>query len=99
MIRSEIYANRSVEEDIVEAIERRLPKIGYSLIEDVKGRGRSGIRQGTAIWPELNIMYIIYGSESDAALIRAAVGEVKKAFPREGIKLFQYEVTVLFNEP
>ena len=53
MIRTEIYANRSVEEDILEEIEKRIPDFSYSLIEDVKGRGRSGVRQGTAIWPEL----------------------------------------------
>ena len=92
MIRTEIYANRSVEEDLVEELEKRIPDLCYSLIEDVKGRGRSGVRHGTAVWPELSILYIMYGNEAEALLIREAVGEVKKAFPREGIKLFQYEL-------
>jgi hypothetical protein len=95
MIRTEIYANRSVEEDIVEAIEKRLPNFSFSLIEDVQGRGRSGVRHGTAIWPELNNLYILYGNESDARLINEAVDEVKKASPDEGIKVFQYEVNSL----
>ena len=98
MIRTEIYANRSVEEDIVEELEKRIPDLRYSLIEDVKGRGRSGIRHGTAVWPELSILYIMYGSEAEALLITEAVNEVKKAFPREGIKIFQYEVNVLAME-
>ena len=92
MTRTEVYANRSVEEDIHEEIEKRVPGFSYSLIEDVQGRGRNGVRHGTAVWPELNILYIIYGPAEEAILIAEAVKEVKKAFPREGIKVFQYEV-------
>jgi len=95
MIRTEIYANRSVEEDIVEEIEKRIPDLSYSIIEDVKGRGRNGVRHGTAIWPELNVLYIMFGSKAEALLIDEAIAAVKKAFPREGIKIFQYEVSVL----
>jgi hypothetical protein len=98
MFRTEIYANRSVEEDIVEELEKRVPDINYTLIEDVKGRGRSGVRHGTAIWPELSVMYIIYGSRAEALLVKDAIGVVKKAFPREGIKMFQYEVKILAEE-
>ncbi|PKL06704.1 MAG: hypothetical protein CVV53_02885 [Spirochaetae bacterium HGW-Spirochaetae-9] len=98
MVRTEIYANRSVEEDIHEEIEKRFPGFRYSLFEDVQGRGRNGVRHGTAIWPELNILYVIYGSEAEARLVGAAVAEVKKAFPREGIKIFQYEVKTFPGE-
>ena len=92
MIRTEVYANRSVEEDIVEAIEGRVPGTPYSLIEDVKGRGNAGVRHGSAIWPELNILYIFYSEEEEARLIRESINFVKKAFPQEGIKVFQFKV-------
>jgi hypothetical protein len=95
MIRTEIYANRSVEEDIVESLSRLLPDLSYTIVEEVKGKGSAGIRHGTAIWPELNVLYIIYSEENDAAGIRQAVQEVKSAFPKEGIKLIQYEVRTL----
>ncbi len=98
MIRTEIYANRSVEEDIFEEIEKRIPGFSYSLVEDVKGRGRSGVRHGTAIWPELNVLYILFGNKHDASLIDEAVSEVKKAFPREGIKVFQYEADAFVGD-
>jgi len=98
MIRTEIYANRSVEEDIFEEIEKRIPGFSYSLIEDVKGRGNGGVRHGTSIWPELNVLYIHFGSRHDASLIDEAVREVKKAFAREGIKIFQYEVIAFLGE-
>ena len=98
MIRTEIYANRSVEEDIHEEIERLIPGFNYSLIEDVQGRGRNGVRHGTAVWPELNILYILYGTEEESLLVLKAVGEVKKVFPHEGIKVFQYEVNAPIGE-
>lgn len=95
MVRTEIYANRSVEEDIFEAIEKRLPGFSYSLFEDVQGRGRSGVRHGTAVWPELNVLYLIVSEDSQACLIGQAVQDVKKAFPKEGIKMFQYAVNLI----
>jgi hypothetical protein len=98
MLRSEIYANRSVEEDIFEAIEERLPGFSYSLIEDVQGRGRQGVRHGTAVWPELNVLYVIYSQESEARSIAQAVASVKKTFPNEGIKLFQFVFQPLISK-
>lgn len=98
MYRSEIYANRSVEEDILEEIERRIPGANYSVIEEVRGRGRSGVRGGTAVWPELNALLVFFGTREDALLIAGAVAKVKQNFPREGVKLFQYEVNALDRE-
>jgi hypothetical protein len=98
MYRSEIYANRSVEEDIIEEIERRIPEANYSLIEEVRGKGRSGVREGTAVWPELNVLIVLFGAREEALLIADAVAQVKQSFPREGVKLFQYEVTALGRE-
>jgi len=79
-------------------MEKRLPGFSYSLIEDVQGRGRSGVRHGTAVWPELNILYVIVGDESQSRLILEAVREVKTAFPGEGIKLFQYHLNAMDDE-
>ncbi len=98
MIRTEIYANYSVEEEILQEIEKRIPNVCYSLIENVQGRGRNGVHRGTVIWPELNILYVFYGNSHEASLIAEAVGQVKKIFPREGIKIFQYEVISFATE-
>jgi len=98
VIRSEIYANRSVEEDILEEILNRIPHAQYSIIEDVKGAGRSGVREGTAVWPELNILYILFSDADEAHLIADAVRTVKAVFPREGIKLFQYELNMFAED-
>ena len=98
MYRSEIYANRSVEEDILEEIERRIPGANYSVIEEVRGRGWSGLRGATAVRPELTTPLVLFGPRCCALLITAPVAKVKQSFPREGVKLFQYEVTALDRE-
>jgi hypothetical protein len=74
-------------------VEKRIPGVAYTLIETVMGRGDSGTRRGSAIWPELNVLYLVYGTRQEASLIAEAVEEVKKTFPREGIKLFQFELS------
>ena len=98
MYRSEIYANRSVEEDVIEEIERRIPEANYSVIGEVRGKGRSGVREGTAVWPELNVLFVLFSTREEAFLIADAIAQVKRSFPREGVKLFQYEVTALERE-
>jgi len=99
MIKTEVYANRSVEENILAEIEERIPGVAYSFFENVQGRGRSGIHRGTAVWPELNILYVFYGGRAEASLILDAVKSVKKESPREGIRIFQYELRTLDEEP
>lgn len=92
MIRTEVYANRSVEEELREEFGRRVPGLGYSLFEDVKGKGRSGVREGSAVWPEMNVLYVLYGDQEESRMVAEAVEAVKAVFPREGIKMFQYEL-------
>ena len=99
MLKTEVYANRSVEENLLAEIEGKIPGIAYSFFENVQGRGRSGIRRGTAIWPELNVLYVFFGSRADAALILDAVKSVKKEYPQEGIKIYQYEIRALHEAP
>lgn len=99
LIRTEIYANRSVEEELRDEFDRRVPGLAYSLFEDVKGMGRSGVREGSAVWPELNVLYVLYGDREKARLVAEAVAAVKALFPREGIKMFQYELNALPGIP
>ena len=99
MVKTEVYANRSVEENLFAEIEERIPGIAYSFFENVQGRGRSGIHRGTAVWPELNILYIFYGDRAEASLILDAVKSVKEEFPREGIRIFQYKLCALDEAP
>jgi hypothetical protein len=88
MIRVEIIANHSVEENILEAL--RYEGVGkyYTKYPSIFGVGSSGPRMGDAVWPEENFAMIIWCEEEEARKIESAIGFVKNRFPNEGIKLF-----------
>lgn len=88
MIRLELYANRSVEEDLFDAFTKAGVVKHYTKLPVVHGVGSSGPRMGDAIWPEENFALIIWCEEEESHRIAAAVELVKQKFPHEGIKLF-----------
>ena len=88
MIRIEIFANHSVEENILEALAKEGAGKYYTKIPNIYGVGTSGPRMGDAVWPEENFSLVIWCEEEEAQAIRRAVDSVKEKFPDEGIKLF-----------
>jgi len=88
MIRLEIVANNSVEENIIEALGHHEVGKYYTKFPTVHGVGSKGPRMGDPIWPEENFALVIWCEEEEARLVEQAVAEVKKQFPDEGIKLF-----------
>lgn len=91
MKRVEIIANRSVQDEITEALEARIDGFYYTVIPVVHGRGDRGRRLGTSTWPEENFMLIAYVEEATANIVARVVGEVKTRFPTEGIRVFNVE--------
>lgn len=88
MLRIEIIANRSVQDDIIEGLESAIENFFYTVVPIVQGRGRQKRRLGTPTWPEENFLLIAYLPEEALPLVRETVGGVKSRFPAEGIKLF-----------
>ncbi|MDR1902573.1 MAG: hypothetical protein LBQ88_09870 [Treponema sp.] len=88
MIRVEIIANRSVEENILEALKDGGVGKYYTKYPNVFGVGTSGPRMGDAIWPEENFALVFWCDYEEALGIESAVAYVKEHFPDEGIKLF-----------
>jgi hypothetical protein len=88
MIRIEIIANHSVEENILEAFAREQVGKYYTKIPNIYGVGSAGPRMGDAIWPEEHFALVIWCEEEEARGIKQAVESVKEKFPGEGIKLF-----------
>jgi len=91
MKRLELIANRSVEGEIIEALEKSVGDFFYTLLPQIHGRGKTQYRLGTATWPEMNFLLISYLDDENAVKAEAAVRGVKECFPREGIKLFMME--------
>jgi hypothetical protein len=88
MIRVEIIANHSVEENILEAFKDKGVGKYYTKIPRVYGIGSTGPRMGDAVWPEENFALVIWCEEDEARDIERAVSRVKQQFPDEGIKIF-----------
>jgi len=88
MIRIEIIANHSVEENILEALAKEQVGKYYTKYPNILGVGSSGPRMGDAVWPEENFSLVIYCELEEARGIQRAVMKIKQQFPDEGIKLF-----------
>ncbi|MDR0598824.1 MAG: hypothetical protein LBG84_01900 [Treponema sp.] len=88
MLRVEIVANHSVEENVLEALKDHQAGKFYTLYPNVMGVGTSGPRMGDAVWPEENFALVVWCEEEEARAIVRAVEDVKKRFPDEGIKVF-----------
>ena len=88
MIRLEIIANHSVEENIHDALARERAGKYYTKYPGVFGVGSSGPRMGDSVWPEENFVLVFWCNEEEAQGIARAVNFVKKQYPNEGIKLF-----------
>ena len=88
MIRLEIIANHSVEENILEALAKAGVGKYYTKYPTIFGVGSSGPRMGDAIWPEENFALVFWCDTAEAMGIEKAVAGVKKNYPDEGIKVF-----------
>ena len=88
MKRIELIANQSVEEDLLEAFEKRDIVNSFTKIPGVHGSGNSTPKRGDHIWPEENFLLLVFCEDPEAELIKEAVSEVKQLFENEGIKLF-----------
>jgi hypothetical protein len=97
MIRVEIVANQSVEENILEALKREDAGKYYTKYPNILGVGNTGPRMGDAIWPEQNFVMVIWCEEEEARAIERAVASVKVKFPGEGIKIFGMETIANSN--
>jgi hypothetical protein len=84
----DIIANRSVESEIIGALEETIQDFYYTLLPQVQGRGKTKYRLGTSTWPEMNFLLISYLDDDDVAAVEAAIRGVKEQFPKEGIKFF-----------
>ncbi len=88
MKRVEIIANRSVEDDLMEALQEAGAAKEYTKYPVAHGVGSAGPRMGDAIWPEENFVLVVYCGDDEAQVIQGAVSYVKGKFPGEGVKVF-----------
>ena len=97
MIRVEIIAHEALEKPLIDALVPVPPgthdpegKTGRSfiMIRDTAGRGMSGSSFGDDVWPESNIMLILFVEEDDAQGIRDKLRGIRSRFPKLGLAVF-----------
>ncbi|MGN0728736.1 PG0541 family transporter-associated protein [Treponema sp.] len=88
MYRIEIISNKSVEEDIIQALELYVPGILYTTFPLAYGRGGDDRKLGNTTWPEKNFVLVSYIEDDELQKIRSVIRAVKQKFKSEGIKLF-----------
>jgi uncharacterized protein (DUF488 family) len=88
MIRVEVIANRSVQEDFFDALAEAGAGTHYTLFPEVQGAGNAGPRRGDHIWPEENFVYVAYVKVEEARAIRSVTEALGQTFPDEGIQFF-----------
>lgn len=89
MVRLELIANRSVEDDLYDLFGKQGLTPDFTKLPEVHGRGNSGPRRGDHIFPEENFVLIMYCDEHEVEGIARAVHELKLVFPTEGIRLYR----------
>lgn len=89
--RVEIICSQALEEDFTqEFITAGIGK-KFTKINPVMGAGCSNPHLGDSVWPQLNIMYIIFCDENEAEKLIATVEKLRKLYITEGIACFVSE--------
>ena len=89
MIRVEIICNQSIEEDIIEVLESHGLGENFTCLYPVFGRGRHGRREGSPVWPEENVIFLLFVEDDfrlDTLLENLEV--VKRKFTDEGLRCY-----------
>ena len=88
MTRLEIIANQAIEEDIIEALKQHGYGENFTYLAPVSGRGRHGRREGSAVWPEENVLFIVVIEDDQMAALVDALRKVKADFSGEGFRCY-----------
>ncbi|MGL1889995.1 MAG: hypothetical protein OCD02_00135 [Spirochaetaceae bacterium] len=87
MIRLDIFANQALS-DIIERDLNKLNSINYTLLRDSAGKGHKGFCLGNDVWPEHNVVFIIYCNKEQLPIIEQELRRLKEKFPIIGLSCF-----------
>ena len=97
MIRMEIIAHEALEKPLIDALvpvpagthdpEGRTGR-PFIMIRETAGRGMSGSSFGDDVWPELNIMIVLFVEEGEEQGIRDEIRGIRSRFPKLGLAVF-----------
>ena len=94
-VRMELIFSQALEEDFQLAFKEEKVGSRFTKFESVMGAGCSDPKLGDAVWPQLNMMYVIYCDKDEAKKIYAIVRKMRKKFLTEGIACFMSRASEL----
>ncbi len=87
MNRIDIFANQALS-DLIERDLNKLDKINYTLLRDSAGKGHKGFCLGNDVWPEHNVVFIIYCTDEKIEGIKGVLNTLKGKFPIIGLSCY-----------
>lgn len=88
VVRVEVICTQALEEDFRQEFDERNVAARYTKLASVMGAGYSNPCLGDAIWPQLNVMFIIYCNKDDCEIIKEIVWKLRDKYRTEGIACF-----------
>lgn len=97
MTRVEIIANQALEEQLMEIMPiQEGGKPCYTMIHQVDGSGYSGWCMGNGVWPEENILFILYIEDEALQKLHTDIKTLRDRFPILGLACFEIHGAVAF---
>ncbi|MDE5899636.1 MAG: hypothetical protein K2H09_10315 [Treponemataceae bacterium] len=99
MKRVEVILTQAIEEDFISLYEKACKDAGkkckFTKLNDVMGQGNTSPKMGDPIWPQLNILFIIYCDEQDVQLVAGVMKELHAMYVGEGAAAFASDAEAL----
>lgn len=89
LTRVEIIVSQALEEDFDQRFKEEKVAARYTKMRGVMGAGYSNPKLGDAVWPQLNLMYIIYCAAEEAEKIISICQDLREKYLAEGIACFK----------
>ena len=88
MKRIEIISNKAIEDEVIAALSKIGHREAFTLLSPVFGRGEKGRREASAVWPELNSLFIIYIEDDRLDVLKTVLTKVKENFNVENLRCY-----------
>lgn len=99
MKRIEVIVTQAIDTDFVQLYEKECRKAGikakYTKLEGVMGAGNTDPKHGDSIWPQLNVMFILYVEDSFVAKIGEIMKKLHEMYVGEGAAAFVSEANMI----
>ncbi|MDC7225716.1 MAG: hypothetical protein PQJ61_03005 [Spirochaetales bacterium] len=90
MTKLEIIANQALESQLMEIMPQNNGKPCYTMLKQVDGSGYSGFCLGNDVWPEENVMFILYLDDDRLETLKQKIKGIRERFPRLGLAAFEH---------